>query len=121
LAADFTLASAYRFNNSVRIDFTVDLSRTPNITRRMLSTLRLTALRPLSPGSIANLTRITYKYETDFYERSVSVAQGVNDLINVVTGAVDRPARTSVGSRMRGSCKTRGPRSCSPSRTCYST
>lgn len=62
LAADFTLASAYRFNNSVRIDFTVDLARTPNITRRMLSNLKLTALEPLSPGSVANLTRISYNY-----------------------------------------------------------
>ena len=58
LNADFTLASNYRFNNTVRIDFTVDPSQASNLTRRMLGKLSLHATRPLTPGSIANFVTV---------------------------------------------------------------
>ena len=70
----------------MRIDFTVDPSQTSNLTRRMLSKLSLHAMRPLTPGSIANFVRMTYSYQTDSYNRAVSIDQGVNDLITVDNG-----------------------------------
>jgi hypothetical protein len=84
LAADFTLATAYRFNNTVRIDFTVDLSKTP-LTRRMLNTITVKGNK-LPPGSVAKFVRMTYDYQTEHFRRAVSIDKGVNDLIDPETG-----------------------------------
>ncbi|WP_404386476.1 DUF2272 domain-containing protein [Knoellia locipacati] len=89
LPADFTLASRYRFNGSVRVDFTVRMPVGSTITRRRLTDLRIDATRPLTPGSVANVTSLSYTYDTDHFRRSVSVQTGVDDLISPETGAVD--------------------------------
>jgi len=89
VAADFTLATAYRFNNTVRIDFTVDLSRTPGLTRRSLNDVRLLAGEPITPGSVANLVSMSYQYQNSTYQRTVSINKGIADLITVETGAIE--------------------------------
>ncbi|HEY7410058.1 MAG TPA: hypothetical protein VII13_04925 [Vicinamibacteria bacterium] len=90
LQADFTLASNYRFNGDVRVDFTV--AAPPGLTREVLAKLQVKATSDLPPGSVANVHRITYTYQTDFFERAVNAAQGQKDLIQPETGAVDSAA-----------------------------
>jgi hypothetical protein len=89
LPADFTLASRYQFNGAVRVDFTATIPVGVNITRRMLTDLRVEATRPLTPGSCANVTSFSYTYDTDHFRRTVSVPTGTDDLVSVETGAID--------------------------------
>lgn len=89
LDADFTLATRYQFNTSVRVDFTVSIPEGQTVTRQMLSRLRIRATRDLPPGSVANVTRASFTYQTDAFSRSISVSQGHGDLIVVETGARD--------------------------------
>jgi hypothetical protein len=93
LAADFTLASRYSFNGRVRVDFTV--AAPLGVTRQTLTSLEVKATRPLPPGSVANLTRVNYTYQTDHFERSVAMAQTTDDLVVVETGAVDTLGATT--------------------------
>ena len=88
LIADFTLASSYRFNSSVRVDFQVDVQNI-YLTREHLRTIEVRASNGLPPGSVANLRSINFTYQTDNDTRSVTVNQGVNDLVDAETGAVD--------------------------------
>ena len=87
--ADFTLASRYQFNGSVRVDFTARPRSGQTLTRRTLSDLQLRASRPLTPGSVANLTSLGYTYDTDHFRRSVRAQAGSDDLISAETGAVE--------------------------------
>jgi hypothetical protein len=89
LRADFTLATRYQFNGAVRVDFTVAVPPGQFVTRQMLSTIQVRATRPLTPGSVANLTSLSYTYDTDNFRRSVSMPTGTSDLIVVETGAVE--------------------------------
>jgi GH25 family lysozyme M1 (1,4-beta-N-acetylmuramidase) len=92
LPADFTLATRYQFNGVVRVDFTV--AAPTNVTRETLSTLRVTATRGLPPGSVANMQSLSFTYETDQFQRSVTAAQGAGDLVVVETGIVDAAGAT---------------------------
>lgn len=89
LTADFTLASRYQFNGSVRVDFTTRPPAGQLLTRRMLIDLHAVATRPLTPGSLANVTSFSYTYDTDHFRRSVRVAAGSDDLVSAQTGVVD--------------------------------
>lgn len=89
LAADFTIASRYRFNGAVRVDFSARIPAGTLLTRRKLSDLRVVATRRLTPGSVGNVTSLSYTYDTDHFRRSVTVPTGVQDLISAETGAVD--------------------------------
>ncbi|AXH95521.1 DUF2272 domain-containing protein [Ornithinimicrobium avium] len=89
LAADFTLASRYQFNGSVRVDFTARPPVGQQLTRRILTDLHVVASRPLTPGSVANVTSFSYTYDTDHFRRSVRVAAGSDDLVSAETGVVD--------------------------------
>lgn len=89
LPADFTLASRYRFNGSVRVDFTVRIPAGTSVTRRSLTDLKVEATRPLTPGSVANVTSFGYTYTTDHFRRTVSVPTGQDDLVSAETGAID--------------------------------
>ena len=95
LSADFTLATRYQFNGAVRVDFTVAVPAGQVVTRQMLTTIAVRATQPLTPGSVANLTSISYTYDTDNFRRSVAPATAVGDLINVQTGAVDPGGATA--------------------------
>lgn len=87
--ADFTLASRYGFNGAVRVDFSARIPVGTNVTRRMLTDLRVVATRPLTPGSVANVTSFSYTYDTDHFRRTVTVPTGTDDLISAETGAID--------------------------------
>ncbi|PVH70433.1 hypothetical protein DL98DRAFT_577871 [Cadophora sp. DSE1049] len=93
LDADFTLATPYRFNGTVRVDFQVNPDGA--VTRETLSNITVLAHQNLPPGSVANLKSLTYNYETDYDRGSVTVSRGLNDLINSDTGASD-----PVGARL---------------------
>ena len=89
LDADFTLASGYRFNGAVRVDFTARIPLGVTVTRMMLTDLKVAATRPLTPGSVANVTSFGYTYDTDHFRRTVSVPTGHDDLVSAETGAID--------------------------------
>jgi GH25 family lysozyme M1 (1,4-beta-N-acetylmuramidase) len=84
---DFTLATQYQFNTVVRVDFSATVPA--SVTRETLSLLQVTASRDLAPGSVANLQSLTFTYQTDQFQRTVSAAQGSGDLITVETGVRD--------------------------------
>jgi len=87
LDVDFTLATRYAFNGVVRVDFTAPVSQL--ITRESMTSLYVAATAPLAPGSVANLTNATYTYETDQYQRRVTIDPNVKDLLNVESGEPD--------------------------------
>ncbi|MER6316733.1 DUF2272 domain-containing protein [Streptomyces sp. NPDC001581] len=97
LPADFTLATRYSFNGQVRVDFSVPVPAGQAVTRELLSSLRLKATSNLTPGSVANLTRLSFEYQTDTFHRSATVTQGADDLVNVETGLVE-PAGATVSA-----------------------
>ena len=87
LKADFTLATQYRFNGRVRVDFTADTDG--DVTRETLSNITVLALNPLLPGSIANVVSLSYNYETDYERGSATLSRGTADLILSELGTVD--------------------------------
>lgn len=89
LDADFTLATRYLFNGAVRVDFTVAVGEGQQLTRENLAQLRIRATRDLTPGSVANLTGLTFTYQTDYFRRTVRVSEGAEDLVTVETGVRD--------------------------------
>ncbi len=90
LDVDFTLATTYAFNGTVRVDFTAPVGQA--ISRETLASLRVVASKDLTPGSIAQLLNLSFTYETDGFERTVKVAQGAHDLVTVETGVHDAGA-----------------------------
>lgn len=88
LQADLTLATRYSFNGRVRVDFSATVAGS-SLTREMLSSIRIRAMKNLPPGSVANLTRLSVTYQTDHFQRTFSVGQGANDLVIPETGVRD--------------------------------
>jgi GH25 family lysozyme M1 (1,4-beta-N-acetylmuramidase) len=93
LEADFTIATRYQFNRTVRVDFSVQAPA--GVTREKLALIHVQASKSLPPGSVANLESMTFTYATDQFERTVNVNQGVGDLIALETGAPDIGASIS--------------------------
>lgn len=89
IPADLTLASRYRFNGQVRVDFSASLPATQIVTRELLASIRIQAGRDLPPGSVANVSRISVEYTTDSFHRAFSADVGVNDLISIDTGIIE--------------------------------
>lgn len=85
--ADFTLASDYRYGGTVRIDFTIPVGR--RYTREDLQQITLSASDALPPGSVANLTRVSFHYYTDHFDNAVESVRASNELNKVDTGDVD--------------------------------
>ncbi|HZZ93221.1 MAG TPA: hypothetical protein VFE23_11725 [Usitatibacter sp.] len=81
LHADSTLASRYQFNRSVRIDFTIPESELAGLTRQALQQITVVPERALQAGSVANLTRISFTYNTERFEHTVEGRTGTNDLV----------------------------------------
>lgn len=81
---DFTLATKYNYNQSVRIDFTA--SGQASLTRAGLQKLVLRATEKLPPGSVANVKKIDLHYYTDAFDYRVSSAPSTDDLISIATG-----------------------------------
>jgi len=91
--ADFTLASEYRYNRTLRIDFTC--SPNGSVTRSNIEKIIVKATHPLTENSIANVKRIQLNYYTDTFERNVHSVNTSADLINPGTGETD-----SLGSEL---------------------
>jgi GH25 family lysozyme M1 (1,4-beta-N-acetylmuramidase) len=89
LHADFTLATRYQFNSTVRVDFSIQAPA--GVTRETLATIRVWAGKDLPPGSVANLESMTLTYATDQFEHTISASQGSGDLV-VETGVHDTGA-----------------------------
>lgn len=87
--ADFTLASTYGFNQVVRIDFSVPGGTADNYTRAQLFEVIAAAGSALPAGSVANATRMTIRYGTANFERTIESKSGEGDLITPETGAID--------------------------------
>jgi hypothetical protein len=87
--ADFTLATRYAFNGTVRVDFRAAIPEPTGVTRESFASTQIKALLPLPPGSIANVSNLSFTYQTDTFERSVAGSDGIDDLILPQTGAVD--------------------------------
>ena len=85
--ADFTLASTYSFNRTVRIDFQV--ANPGSLNRSMLTTIMVRAGETLAPGSVAHFRSLAYTYQTDYETRSMSASQGIGDLVHPSTGDID--------------------------------
>jgi hypothetical protein len=86
---DSTLATRYQFNRSARIDFVVPPESLGGLSRSDLQNIILQPLSNLPPGSVGNLTRMTFTYTTARFERVVQGRTGVNDLIRPETGIRD--------------------------------
>ena len=86
--ADFTLATRYQFNGTVRVDFTAVIPASTLITRETLTSIQFTATKPLPPGSVANLESLSFTYQTDHFQRTVATSEGAEDLILPETGVV---------------------------------
>ncbi|TGN41857.1 OmpA family protein [Marinobacter confluentis] len=79
--ADFTLVGEYRFNRTVRVDFTVPADALEDNKREDISTLVLSAIESLPKGSVANVTSASVEFHTAHYHRRVSAPRGTHDLI----------------------------------------
>lgn len=87
--ADFTMATRYGFNQSVRVDFSVPSSQVASLNRATLTNVMIKATVPLPPGSVANVTRMQIRYGTADFERTISSEQaGLDDLVQPETGVV---------------------------------
>lgn len=89
LRADCTLATRYRFNQSVRIDFSIPAGELAGLRRSDLTQLRVVPTIGLPPGSVANLTRVALTYNTARFEHSVDARSGTDDLVKPVSGLAD--------------------------------
>ncbi|HTK48607.1 MAG TPA: hypothetical protein VL328_11595, partial [Gemmatimonadaceae bacterium] len=87
--ADFTLASRYGFNQSVRVDFVVPASEATKLDRERLDTIQVKATSALPEGSVATVTRVSLRYGTASFERSVEGVAGADDLIEPGTAVPD--------------------------------
>jgi hypothetical protein len=88
VVADFTMATRYQFGGVARVDFSIP-APPGNITREVLASIHVKATKNLAPGSIANVQSLTFTYQTDKFQRTVSAAQGAEDLVDVDSGAPD--------------------------------
>ncbi len=84
---DFTLATSYRFGGTVRVDFTAPVNGRFN--REQMQHITVHATAPLPAGSVANLQRMSIRYYTDHFDRTVQSDSGVRDIITVETGLPD--------------------------------
>lgn len=91
--ADFTLASEYRFNGTVRVDFTYLPNEGKILTRNDLTNFTVRAGKGLPASSVANVERVTIQYSTANFDRSISTSSGSDDIINVTNGQPDSGAR----------------------------
>ncbi|WP_449285308.1 OmpA family protein [Marinobacter sp. PE14] len=99
--ADFTLVGEYRFNRTVRIDFTVPSDSVSDTKRTEIEKLILSATEHLPKGSVANVTGATINFRTTHYQRRVRAPRGTHDLISPPAWNDDettRPAPTETAT-----------------------
>lgn len=91
--ADLTLATRYGFNQSVRVDFNVSSGVADNHTRAQLRDVMVKAIGPLPTGSVAKVSRMTIRYGTANFQRTIEALSGLDDLISPETGEADPGAQ----------------------------
>lgn len=92
---DFTLASSYSYNKTVRVDFTCRPSGN-GVNRSKLEHLKVSINSEdpdvnvdLPKGSVANVKRATIHYYTEHFDRIVESDRGTRDLVDISTGKGD--------------------------------
>lgn len=85
---DSTLATRYQFNRTVRIDFVVPPEQLGGVRRTDLQTVTVRPRKGLPPGSVGNLTRMSFTYNTARFQRAVQGQTGVDSLIAPETGVI---------------------------------
>jgi len=85
---DMTLAGKYRYGQTVRVNFTYVPDRTLNRGDLELLSVGVDTEAALSPGSIANVRRVSIRYTTNDFSREKSSLRSEGDLINVDDGTV---------------------------------
>lgn len=85
--ADFTLASAYQYGGTVRIDFSVPVDG--QFRREDLQQLTIRSKDPLPVGSVANLVRLSFDYYTNHFNATAQSVRSTNDLNKSDTGEPD--------------------------------
>ena len=93
--ADFTLASRYEFNRTLRVDFT--LTPTSLVNREDLQSLvvRVPQNAALPPSSVATLNRLDIHYFTDTFDRRESTSGTSDDLVDPLTGLPEQTGATA--------------------------
>ncbi|MDI7924621.1 hypothetical protein [Ferirhizobium litorale] len=86
-AADFTLASTYRYGGTVRVDFTIPINGGFN--RENLQAVTIKSDDALPAGSTADLTRVQMRYFTDHFDATAESVATTNDLIRPIAGEPD--------------------------------
>lgn len=84
-SADFTLATSYGFNNTIRVDFSYKPDD-DSFNRETLVNIIVEAGESLPAKSVANLTKVRLHYYTDTFDKQVFSDKRVDDLINIEDG-----------------------------------
>lgn len=98
--ADFTLASKYQFNGTVKIDFAFRPTPSNPLTRESLKDLIIKVKgnageASLPPSSVANVKRVEIHYYTSTFDHVESSLNLTDDLINVVDGTIPQTGATA--------------------------
>lgn len=87
--ADFTMASSYAYNRTVRVDFTYNPPAGNTLTRGDLEEITVLATSALPGSSVANVKNVQIQYYTETFDRRASSRRSTSDLINVESGEPD--------------------------------
>jgi hypothetical protein len=93
--ADFTLATRYAYNQTVRVDFNVPVSEATKLDRARLSTMVVKARVGLPGGSVAKVTRLSLRYGTANFQRTLDSIAGADDVLNPGNAQPDAGAQLS--------------------------
>ena len=92
LQADCTLATQYLFNGTVRVDFAIPAQVARQYSRAQLHEIRVVARDALPAGSVAAVNRMTVRYGTAHFERTIDGLAGTDDLVVPGSGEPDAGA-----------------------------
>lgn len=93
LNADFTLATRYAYNQPVRIDFSVPVADATMQSRAQLVAMIVKASTALPEGSVAKVTRLSLRYGTATFQRTLDASIGANDILEPGTAVPDPGAQ----------------------------
>ena len=95
LTADFTLATSYRYGESVRVDFTVQVD---GITRKQIENITVHAPdgdgHSLPANSFVNVTGGYIEFSTDYYQGRVVADRSTRDLIKTIPNPTENGPET---------------------------
>lgn len=93
LNADFTLATRYSYNQPVRIDFNVPVAEANKQDRARLVAMIVKASTALPEGSVAKVTRLSLRYGTATFQRTLDASIGADDILEPGSAAPDPGAQ----------------------------